>query len=193
MHFIFLTRCFTPDNIQTIKNSIREVFQACGRHTYKHVLMVDMSHTGTKEEQFDCFVDRNTVVHYVHNKKDQYMYNDIDDYLEALPDQDAYVYVLDDDNILKPEFTQVCDTSENVDLIIFKLEGHAGWGDKGCRAGNVDIGNYITKLSILKKYKFDVQRSSRNADGEFVVKLRSNKCSIVYIKDYLGYYNKLRS
>lgn len=192
MHFIFLTRCFKPDNIQAIKDSIKSTFESHDEHTYKHVLLVDMSHTEAKEDQFDCFVDNYTDVHYVRKKKDHYMYNDVSDYLETVEDREAYVYLLDDDNIIKPDFIKVCDTSENVDLIIFKLDDHEQWGKKGCGSGSVDIGNYITKLSILKKYKFDTNESSRCADGRFVERLRENKCSIIYINEYLGYYNKLR-
>ena len=191
MHFIFLTRCFTTKNLQRIKDDIKAVFSG-SKHTYQHVLLVDMSHALTKDDptttnRFDAFVDNNTKVHYVYNKKDYYMYYACDDYLATLEDQDAYVYFLDDDNTLKPDFIKVCDTSENIDLIIFKLDNHPHWGNVGCTEGNVDIGNYITKLNVIKEYKIgDVQ--SRSSDGLFVEKLRKNKRSILYINETLGYY-----
>lgn len=189
MHFLFLTRCYKTTNLQTIKDDIKAVFDN-SEHTYELALLVDLSH-GQNEDQFKAFEDDKTTVHFVHHKKDTYMYEDSDDYLATVDkDEDnTYVYFLDDDNTIKSDLLHVFDTSDNVDMIIFKLEGRA-WGNKGCTIGNVDIGNYITKLKVIKKVKIGYS-DSHVADGHFVETIRKNKYSIVYIDKSLGYYNKL--
>ena len=194
MHFIFLTRCFTPNTIQIIKDNIKSVFDNQvndTHHTYEQRLIVDMSH-GQNPDIFTPFADEHTIIHFIPNKKDYYMYEDCDDLLATIHQDNTYVYFLDDDNILAPNFLGLCDEFTDEDIVIFKLENHDGWGNEGCGVCTVDIGNYISKLSILQKYKIGTCEDSRCCDGHFVEVLRANNCSFKYVNKVYGFYNKLK-
>lgn len=195
MHFIFLTRTHNPICIQTIKNDIKVVFDNQPNdthHTYEHVLMVDCTHFGVTDDKFSIFEDEHTHVHFVRKKADYYLSADIDDYMETVTNEDAYVYIIDDDNTIHPDFLQVCDECNGADMLIFKIARLPYYGNPGCRLGSVDSANYITKVSIFRKCKMSHIEWSRAHDGIFVERVRAAKFNIQYSPKNLGYYNHLR-
>ena len=197
MHFTIITRCSRPDNLEAVQDSIRNVF-GLTEHTYQHILIVDC--TGPyKDSDYKQFADKADKVSYVYDKtgNDKFMAADIDNALIAfnVPD-DSYVYILDDDNILHPDFLDVCKEIEDRDIIVFKVKGHSNWGrsDIGNAIRHIDWANFITKAEVMKRIKvFRKDKKSSEIDGNFFNNaVWDAKCSVKFIDRELAYYNALK-
>lgn len=197
MHFTIITRCSRPDNLEAVQDSIRNVF-GLTEHTYQHILIVDC--TGPyKDSDYKQFADKEDKVSYVYSKtgEDKFMASDIDTALIAFNvPNDSYVYILDDDNILHPDFLDVCKEISDEDIIVFKVKGRPAWGrsDIGNAIRHIDWANFITRADAMKRVKvFRSGKKSSEIDGNFFNNaVWVEKCSVKFVDRELAYYNKLK-
>jgi hypothetical protein len=196
MKFYFVTRCTRLQNIQQIKDSIKNVF-ADKEHTYIHILLVDATH-GMKREDFEGFADEHTHVHFIDWKPDGdvFVTRGIDDVLAKYND-DAYVYMLDDDNILRHNFLDVCEyIDKDYDVIVFRVEHFSHLGDKQIMwkdpVGLIDWSNFIATLSTYHKCKVYHPERRYCDDGMFILYAKRANCRFRFIDKVFGYYNEIR-
>lgn len=198
MHFIFITRCYRPTNIAQIQQNLREVFRNT-EHTYRQFLLIDLTH-GESVLDFYQFADDKTTLHLVTEKPaiDTQATEGMDKALDTVkPDDNVYVYVLDDDNIVHPDFLHVADYCHGEDAVVFKIAGKPYLGNKAiltsrCPIGHIDWANYVTKLTTMQRikvYKPDGPR--RCEDGVFFDHMKRNNCTLVFVDKVMAYYNKL--
>lgn len=190
MRFILITRCYKPTNIETIRQNIKQVF-ADTQHSYLHILVVDASH-GVPSEAFSKYADPYTKVYYLNKvKQDTQNTRGIDHALQ-FESGHAYVFILDDDNLLHPDFLKIADSCTD-DAVVFKIEGRESLGNRSIMqqdpVGRIDWANFVTRLDVMKRLK--AQNDGICEDGIFFRKLKSNNCSIRFLDDVAAYYNKL--
>lgn len=190
MHIVFITRCYKPTNIQKIKDNLKEVFSKQTNFTYQQYLVVDMTHGGT-EDQFNFFKDDLTHVQFAYEKIDQYNCNYIDLLVDKINKENTFVYILDDDNLIKKEFLNIFNNYNNEDMIIFHNDGHNCYKDGIIRVGGIDMCNFITKLQTMKQIKFYDGEDSYSCDGRFAVKVLKSQKKILYLKDSCVIYGAL--
>ena len=193
MHFIFLTRCYTPVNLNTIKQNIKETFDGT-EHTYEHLIVVDLSKVKDENEcqkYIDC-ADEKTTVHFVDNKSENDSQNTYGmNQALATVTNDGYVYVLDDDNLLHKYFLNICKDCKGEDAIVFKIIGRPDLGNP-CTMHilkRIDWANFITKIDVMKR--LGIEPDGRNEDAHFFTRMSQNHCSIKFVNKMIAYYNAL--
>lgn len=191
MNIIFITRCYKPDNILIIKNNLSYVFRNQTKHTYLHYLLVDLSYN-QPQQNFKIFEDEHTKIHFTYQKKDYYNNFGIDEVINSIPDdQNTFVYILDDDNLLRDEFIKVFDNYNEEDVLI------TDWWNSplvvGHVVGHVDAKHYIVKLKVRKETPTIIEgEKSYSADGVFLERILKKNYSVKYLNISVCIYAALR-
>lgn len=191
MNIIFITRCYKPTNIQRIKDNLKSIFEKQDNISYVQYLLVDLTYN-EPQQNFKVFEDEHTRVHFTYNKKDHYNNFGLDEVIKSIPDdQNTFVYVLDDDNLINENFTKVFDSYQGEDIIFvnarrFQLTPPIKVGRV---VGYVNTSNYIVKLKARKETPIYVEgEKSYPADGKFFQNLLKKDYSIKYLNyDVCGY------
>lgn len=183
MNIIFVTRCYKPTNLQAIKDNLKEVFQGQTEHSYVQYLLVDMSY-GQKEQAFYKLEDEHTKVNFIYNKQDYYNNSSIDQLANRLSeDQNSWLYVLDDDNLILKDFLKVFDNNVDVLVVDSNQLKFTSIPAVGKVIGKIDYCNYIVKLNVKKQIKLIQQgNKSYQTDGRFFEKLVADKYNIKLTK-----------
>lgn len=196
MNFLFITRCYKTTNLGAVNKSIRDVFTDT-EHTYVHMLIVDLTRGGSRDD-FLKFDNDHTELHFVTSKQsnDAWMDIPLDFLLRRRTDDDSFVYMLDDDNLLHKNFLEVAEHCENTDAVVFKTFGYPDRGRPelmtGEVIGKIDWSNFITRLGIMKMLTvYHGGESGVCEDGIFFLKMRAVGCRIKFVDKILAYYNKL--
>ena len=183
MNVIFVTRCYKPTNLQAIKDNLKEVFAKQTEHSYVHYLVVDMSYD-EKQKTFNQFADEHTKVFFVYNKKDYYNNWGMDQLFKRLEgDQNTWVYVMDDDNLINSDFLKALDSYTDEDVLVVN-SNHFSYQaplpiDK--IVGYIDTSSYIVKLKARKEVPVYVEgQISYAADGRFFENLAKKQYKIRY-------------
>ena len=183
MNIIFLTRCYKPDNIQAIKDNLKDVFSNQTEHSYVQYLVVDMSYD-QKLQTFNQFVDEHTRTFFVYNKRDHYNNWGLDQLIKRLQgDQNTWVYVMDDDNLINSNFLKAFDGYKDEDVLVVN-SNHFKYAvplPPNRIVGYIDTSSYIVKLRVRKEVPVYVEgQNSYSADGKFFQRLVKKQYLIKY-------------
>jgi glycosyltransferase involved in cell wall biosynthesis len=114
------------------------------------------------------------------------------DYLQASASDNDYVYFLDDDNVIHPNWYEaVKDSTE--DFInwaqCFRNGDPRLHATEHPRIGTVDTASYMVRIGFIGKARFEY---IYEGDGLFAQALMVKSPSIKTLNNYLCYYNYLR-
>lgn len=202
MKFVFLTRVTRINNVQKLKENLKQVFSS-SEVDYQHILMPDLT-VGLKKEDFEQFKDKKTSLYFIQQKKqnDKYAAYNMDQCIQSIPkEQDCWIYILDDDNKILDNFAELakeCNVEKPV--VVFNIK------TRGIRDGfngvikpfynnkalfHVDIANYIAHRTVFETCKFGNERKSQYCDGIFIQRVLANKIPINYVNQFYSYHNGL--
>lgn len=104
--------------------------------------------------------------------------------------EDGFIYFLDDDNIIHPEFWNIFDTVESDKFYTFNcvaaINGSILYGNQ-CRYGTIDTSMYLVPRKIIGDIRWN---NEYGADGIFIEDIyEKNKDKLCYINKVAAYYN----
>lgn len=105
--------------------------------------------------------------------------------------KDGYVYILDDDTILHPNFDVILSLNERHDFIHFNQETPDGRFRVGgtVKRYKIDIGNFVVSREAIGTTRL---RNGRTPDGVWAEELHAKSENPIYINRTFSYYNYLR-
>ena len=196
MKFNIITRCTRLGNIETVKQS---VFSNLTENTdvQWHVVFDTNNLKDIDAELLNRLDDSNTTLHF--RKGDGWGLSQLNDLIHEL---DGWVYHVDDDNTIHPDFYKTIEESysEDSNVSAFIFAQYVGGKDfsqlevREARPANVevskiDLAQWLIHSDLHKNYSYG---SGYTADGEFIVNLYNNeKDSFRFINKVLCNYNDL--
>ena len=198
---VFITRVSRMNKIEQLNKNICEVLDG-SNFEWKQFLLFDL----TKVGQVDWSIVKRmkNVVPFTIKEKpehDPYMNFAIDYAAKAIVEKDIWIYILDDDNMLLPEFKDLAwDLDADYPITVFNIKMPAlsnGFNgtvkiplEYGKTLFHIDSANYIVQRKV-----FDVIRHANNIkskwhDGIFMQKALKCQIPIKYINKVYGQHNE---
>lgn len=104
---------------------------------------------------------------------------------------DGFVYILDDDTILHPNFDTIINLNSNFDFIHFNQENKDGNFRVGgiVKPYKIDIGNFVVSRELIDTTYL---KNGKTPDGVWAEELYYKSKNPIYINKTFSYYNYLR-
>lgn len=189
---IFYTACSRPQNLQKMYESI---INGSAETPYKWIVCFDEDNNNRKP-----IIIGDAVFLYDANKDSivgNNQRNKCIDYAFQNFNKDAWMYCIDDDNVLfKNLVEELNQVPLDVDFVSFGQGVSSGhirlFPSEEIKVGNIDTANFAVRLRAIGETRWEVNRYE--ADGIFAEDI-SKKTGIKKMKidKYLSYYNYLRS
>lgn len=192
-----LTRCTRAYNLKTIKNTL----YPSPLNVVWHVIFDSTTLKDIDAELLHELQDEKTKFYFVKSDGVDYLYPQLTDVINTLED-DSYVVILDDDNIIHPDFYNEIDKAikENPDKEAFVYKQFVNKkdfiglevrevGPQHMKLRHIDSAQYVIKKSLYIKKRYG---GGYCGDGEFIepfYKQYSDK--FYFIDKILCYYNYL--
>lgn len=197
-----ITRCTRTSNILKIKPTVFETSKTRKVEIHWHV----MFDTGVlKDIDADILSEldqANTTIHFIKSKKGGMMYPEVTDLVRHIGE--GWFYLLDDDNIMHPDFYQRVEdfaslpvnsektmyiVGQQVDGKDFTRLDYREATPETTGLRKTDIAQVLFNGSLFKEYGFN---GGYVADGEFIEQVYTDKPEdFVWINETLSYYNFL--
>lgn len=104
--------------------------------------------------------------------------------------EDGYIYMLDDDNIIHPDFWKICITFEMPYFYTFDRTTKWAHFGNNISIGNIDTAMFCVNKEHIKNIRW--QEDKYQADGFFIIDInKANKHLHKYINIIAAYYNFL--
>lgn len=193
----FLTRCSRPENLTTIQQSLytEDV------DVLWHILFDCKSIKDLDSELLLSISKSNTFLYFTKSDKNDYLYPQLSLVIEKITD--GYVTILDDDNIVHPDFFLNIkrEISSHSDKKVFVYDQQVDGKDftgltirkaipENMVLKGVDSGQYVIEKSIYNNFKY---QPGYDSDGKFIELLFNKYPSIFhFVPKVLCYYNFLQ-
>lgn len=196
MNLNIITRCSRPNNLLEVENSIFKNHNQANINIQWHIVFDTKV---LKDIDADLLSQLDKPEINLHFKKgDGWGLSQLNDLIHSL---DGWIYHLDDDNILHPNFyNAIYHAVKDTDLkgIIFsqQVDGKDFTGlqvreakKENVKVQGIDLAQWVIHTDLHKNYSYG---SGYTADGEFIEKIfTENIDKFTLIQDILSYYNFL--
>jgi glycosyltransferase involved in cell wall biosynthesis len=194
-----ITRCTRPKNLLKVRDSVLSNTESNLNITW-HVVFDTAPLKDIDAELLSDISGDSTKIHFIKAGDGGLLYPQCTELIRGIEDQDAWIYFLDDDNILHENFyNRVSEfVTENAKIHVFsqyvggkdftRLEvREATFQNTGFQ--KTDIAQIIFKRSVMEKYSFG---SNYAADGYFIsAVLKDHMDWFSWHNEILSYYNHL--
>ena len=197
-----ITRCTRTSNLLKIKSTVFDTSKTRGVEIHWHV-MFDTGALKDIDASILSELDQaNTTIHFIKGQSGGMMYPETTDLIRSL--EHSWFYLLDDDNIMHPEFYQRVEdfamlpvnSEKKIIMVGQAVDGKDFTGLKYREATpestgfrKTDIAQILFRSELFEKYGFTADYA---ADGYFIEEVyNNNPDTFVWINEILSYYNKL--
>lgn len=200
-NLVFITRVSRMNKIEQLNKHICEVLEG-SKFNWKQYLVFDLTKVGEVDYQLVKRL-KNVVVFTVAEKpeNDQYMAFAIDVAARSIEDKDTWIYILDDDNKLLPQFKDLAwqlDTNYPFTVFNIKMPMINNGFDGTIHPPlvykqalfHIDSANYIVQRKVFDLIGHQNEIKSNWHDGIFVQKALYLKMPIKYIDKVFGQHNE---
>lgn len=200
-NLVFITRVSRMNKIEQLNKQICEVLDG-SRFNWKQYLVFDLTKVGEVDYELVNKL-KNVVVFTVAEKpeNDQYMAFAIDFAARSIEDKDTWIYILDDDNSLLPQFKDLAwQLDTNYPITVFNIKmpmlnnGFDGtikapleWGKA---LFHVDSANYIVQRKVFDQIGHQNEIKLQLHDGIFIQKALKLEIPIKYVDKVFGQHNE---
>lgn len=199
-NLVFITRVSRMNKIEALNKQICEVLEG-SKFNWKQFLIFDLTKVGEVDYELVNKL-KNVVVFTVAEKpeNDQYIAFAMDVAARSIEDKDTWIYILDDDNSLLPQFKDLAwDLDTNYPITVFNIEMPAiSNGFNGTVKApleykkvlfHIDMANFITQRKVFDQISFKNSIKSEWADGVFIQKALKTEIPIKYVDKVYGQHN----
>lgn len=197
---VFITRVSRMNKIEQLNKQISEVLDG-SKFTWKQFLIFDLTKVG--QVDWDMIKRLDNVISFSVDEKpenDSYLNFAIDSAARSIEDKNTWIYILDDDNMLLPEFKDLAwDLDANYPITVFNIKMPAiGNGfdgtikaplEYGKALFHIDSANYIVQRKVFDQIEHKNQIQSKWHDGIFIQKALKIKIPIKYVNKVYGQHN----
>jgi glycosyltransferase involved in cell wall biosynthesis len=192
-----LTRCTRPQNLLTIQKTVFETSIV----VVWHIIFDTTTLKDIDAELLNKLQNGSTRFHFVKGDGSDYLYPQLSDIIDGLF-EDAYIAILDDDNIVHPDFysTLKSEIEANPDKDAFVFEQFVNKkdftgldvrkvGPEHMKLRHIDSAQYVIKQSLYKQGRYE---GGYCGDGVFIENLYKRfSGKFHFIHSELCYYNRL--
>lgn len=203
MKIVFLTRVSRLERLNYVVYQLRELLKDA-QFDWQHYLIFDLTKVDENKIDWQNLNKLDHIKSFAVKQKpenDVYIYSALDYAARTIEDKDTWIYILDDDNALLPEFKQIgqyldCDCPINVFNIKMKMisNGFDGTIQAPLTCGHalfhIDVANFIVQRKVFDQISFKNSIKSEWADGVFIEKALKLQIPFHYINKVFGQHNE---
>lgn len=199
MNLHIITRCTRPKNLLTVQESVFSN-QSKDLNVTWHVVFDTAPLKDIDAELLSSISGESTKIHFIKAGDGGLLYPQCTELIREIEDQDAWIYFLDDDNILHEKFYDKVSEFVKEDAKIHVFSQYVGGKDftglqvreatfQNTGFQKTDIAQIIFKRSLMEDYSFG---SNYAADGYFIdAVLKEHIDWFSWHNEILSYYNYL--
>ena len=197
MNINIITRCSRPHNLLQIKDSIFKTIRHIDTKIKWHIVFDTETLKDIDAQLLEQLDQKNIKLYF--RKGDGWGLSQLNELIHSL---EGWIYHLDDDNILHPDFFTFCheNIDKNIKCLIFaqQVDDKDFTGldvrdatPKHIKVGHIDLAQWVIHSDLHKKYTYG---SGYTADGEFIENLYQQESKhFKIVNQVVCYYNYLQS
>ena len=175
--FTIITPCSRKENLHTLYNSIQ--FE----YIHNWIIVYDSS------IEFDKTFDHPKILEYFHHS-DGISGNAQRNYGLTKVKSEGFIYFLDDDNVIHPDFWNTTFEPEKIYTFNQEHQGTVRLKGNKIKVGRIDTAMFLVYSTLIKGTTWNIHNYT--ADGEFIRECYlKNRRVWIYLDKILCYYNKI--
>lgn len=203
MKIVFLTRVSRLERLNYVVQHLRELLKDA-QFDWQHYLIFDLTKVDENKVDWQNLNQLDHIKSFAVKQKpenDVYIYSALDYAARTIEQPDTWIYILDDDNALLPEFKQIghhLNPACPINVFNIKMKMISNGFDGTIQAPltcgralfHIDVANFIVQRKMLDQISFKNSIKSEWADGVFIEKALKLQIPFHYINKVFGQHNE---
>ena len=203
MKIVFLTRVSRLERLNYVVYQLRELLKDA-QFDWQQYLIFDLTKVDENKIEWSSLNKLDHIKTFSVKQKpenDVYIYSALDYAARTIEQPDTWIYILDDDNALLPEFKQIghhLNSACPINVFNIKMKMISNGFDGTIQAPltpgralfHIDVANFIVQRKVFDQISFKNSIKSEWADGVFIEKALKLQIPFHYINKVFGQHNE---